>query len=255
MNDNKTSLEGRGIVVTGAASGIGRSGAIIAARRGARVLVTDVNEDGGQETVEIIRKEGGEAAFERVDISAEDDVKRMVRRTVELYGRLDGAFNNAALPQVTSMAHDLSVAQWQRNVAVTLTGTFICMKYEIEEMLKNRAGAIVNTSSGAGLRGFAMGSEYASAKFGVVGLTRTSAIEYGPHGLRINSVSPGAVRTPMLIAAMENDPDLEPYINKTNPMGRMAHPDEIGEAAAWLLSDAASFVTGAVLAVDGGHLA
>ena len=255
MSESKTSLKGRCIVVTGAASGIGRSGSVIAAQHGARVLVTDVNEDGGNETVEIIRKEGGEAAFEKVDIAQEDDVKRMVRRAVEIYGRLDGAFNNAALPQLTSMTHDLPLAVWQRNLSVTLTGTFLCMKYEIEEMLKNGAGAIVNTSSGAGLRGFAQGSEYSSAKFGVVGLTRTSAIEYGPRGIRINTVSPGAVRTPMLIAAMENDPDLEPYINKTNPMGRMAHPDEIGEAAVWLLTDAASFVTGAVLAVDGGHLA
>ncbi len=255
LNGNKTSLLGLGIVVTGAASGIGRSGAVIAARNGARVLVTDINEDGGRETVEIIRKEGGEAAFERIDISAQDDVKRMVRRAVELYDRLDGAFNNAALSQVTALTHDLSLPQWQRALAVTLSGTFMCMKYEIEEMLTRGSGSIVNTSSGAGLRGFAQGAEYSSAKFGVVGLTRTSAIEYAPRGIRINSVAPGAVRTPMMTAVLENDPELEAYINRSNPMGRMAHPDEIGEAAAWLLSDAASFVTGAVLAVDGGLLA
>ncbi len=255
MSSSSTSLDGRAVLVTGAGSGIGRSGAVIAARNGARVLVADINDDGGNETVDIIRKAGGAAAFEHVDISSEEDVKRMIRRTVELYGKLDGAFNNAAVPQVTAMIHELSLAQWQRNISVTLTGTFLCMKYELEEMLKHRSGAIVNTSSGAGLRGFKLGSEYTAAKHGVVGLTRTAALEYSGHGIRINSVSPGGVRTPMLEGAMATNPDLEPYIVSTHPIGRLAHPDEIGEAAAWLLSDAASFVTGATLPVDGGHMA
>lgn len=255
MIDSKTSLDGRAILATGAGSGIGRSGAVIAARHGARILVADINVEAGNETVEIIRQSGGEAAFERVDISSEDDVRRMIGRAVDLYGRLDGAFNNAAVPQVTAMVHELTLDQWQRNIAVTLTGTFLCMKYELEEMLKQRSGAIVNTSSGAGLRGFKLGSEYTAAKHGVIGLTRTAALEYSGHGIRVNAISPGGVRTPMLEGAMRTNRDLEPYIVSTHPIGRMAHPDEIGEAAVWLLSDAASFVTGATLPVDGGHLA
>jgi 2,5-dichloro-2,5-cyclohexadiene-1,4-diol dehydrogenase 1 len=248
-------LEGRSIICTGAGSGIGRSGAVIAARHGAHILVTDISEEGGRETVDLIRAEGGIAEFERIDISKEEDAKRMVERAIALFGKLDGAFNNAAVPQKTAMVHELTLDQWRRNIDVTLTGTFLCMKYELEAMLANGKGAIVNTSSGAGLKGFKLGSEYTAAKHGVVGLTRTAALEYSGLGIRINSISPGGVRTPMLEGAMKTNPDLEPYIVSTHPIGRMAHPDELGEAAVWLLSDAASFVTGAILPVDGGHMA
>ncbi len=255
MQTDTKDLEGRSIICTGAGSGIGRSGAVIAARHGAHVLVTDINPQSGQETVDIIHAAGGTAAFERVDISSEADVERMVARAVQLYGKLDGAFNNAAVPQVTSMIHDLTLEQWQRNINVTLTGTFLCMKHELKAMLENGKGAIVNTSSGAGLKGFKLGSEYTAAKHGVVGLTRTAALEYSGLGIRINSVSPGGIRTPMLEGAMKTNPELEPYIVSTHPIGRMGYPDEIGEAVVWLLSDAASFVTGATLPVDGGHMA
>lgn len=248
-------LDNRSIICTGAGSGIGRSSAIIAARRGASILVIDIDEVSGRETVELIRGAGGTAEFERIDIAQEDQVKHMVDRAVALFGRLDGALNNAAVPQATAMVHELTVDQWRHNLDITLTGTFLCMKYELPAMMANGKGAIVNTSSGAGLRGFKLGAEYTAAKHGVVGLTRTAALEYSGLGIRVNSVAPGGVRTPMLEQAMNGNPDLEPYIVSTHPIGRIAHPDELGEAVAWLLSDAASFVTGTIMTVDGGHMA
>ncbi|QUT05798.1 SDR family oxidoreductase [Sphingobium phenoxybenzoativorans] len=255
MTTSAKDLEGRSIICTGAGSGIGRSAAVIASRRGAAILVADINEDGGRETVEMIRREGGRAEFQRADISKEDEVERMVAQALSHFGELDGAFNNAAVAQKSAMIHELTPEQWRVNMDVTLTGTFLCMKHELRAMMANGRGAIVNTSSGAGLRGFKMGSEYSAAKHGVVGLTRTAALEYSGMGIRINAIAPGGVRTPMLQWALDSIDGLEDYMIGNLPIGRIGEPDELGEAAVWLLSDAASFITGATLPVDGGYMA
>jgi len=248
-------LSGKSILCTGAGSGIGRAASVLAARAGARVVVADINERGGRETVESIRKEGGSSTFIQTDIAKEGDVQKMVQHAVDNYGRLDGAFNNAAIPHVVKLLHDMTLAEWERNIYVTLNGTFLCMKYEIAAMLKTGGGAIVNTSSGAGLKGFRMAAEYTAAKHGVIGLTRVAALDYAAQNIRVNAIAPGAVRTAMMQSSLDADPNLEAYIASTNPMQRLAQPSELGEGAVWLLSDAASFVTGTCLAIDGGYTA
>jgi len=250
-----TTLSGKSIVCTGAGSGIGRAASVIAARCAANVVVADINDRGGEETVAMIRKDGGKASFIHTDISKESDVQRMVQHTIDTYGRLDGAFNNAAIPHVAKVVHEISLAEWERNIGVTLNGTFLCMKYEIAAMLKTGGGAIVNTSSGAGLRGFHMGAEYCAAKHGVIGLSRSAAIDYAEKNIRVNVIAPGAVRTAMLEASLRDDPKLESYLASTFPMKRLGEPSELGEGAVWLLSDAASFVTGICMPIDGGYMA
>src|SRR5882757_10028881 len=249
------SLSKRSIICTGAGSGIGRGASLLAARAGARVVIADINDRGGEETVKMIHREGGEATFVHTDISNEHDVQDMVQHAVDRYGRLDGAFDNAAVPHVAKLVHEMTLAEWKRNIDITLNGTFLCMKYEITAMLKTGGGAIVNTSSGAGLRGFRTAAEYTAAKHGVVGLTRTAALDYAAQNIRVNAIAPGAVRTAMMQSSLDADPNLEAYIASTNPMQRLAQPSELGEGAVWLLSDAASFVTGTCLAIDGGYTA
>jgi 2,5-dichloro-2,5-cyclohexadiene-1,4-diol dehydrogenase 1 len=189
------------------------------------------------------------------DISKEDDVRNMVHAAINSYGRLDGAFNNAAIPLAGYKLHELPTEAWQRNIAINLTGTFFCMKYEILEMLKTGGGSIVNTSSAAAVAGVATASEYCAGKNGVIGMTRAAAAEYGKERIRINTVLPGGTRTPMILEAFRLNPSYEGVVAGTHPIGRLAEPEEIAEAAAWLLSDAASFVTGASIAVDGGYTA
>ena len=249
------SLSQKSIICTGAGSGIGRAASLLAARAGARVSIADINDRGGQETVDMIQSAGGEATFVHTDIANEHDVQKMVQQAVGRYGRLDGAFNNAAVPHVAKLVHEMTLAEWERNIDITLNGTFLCMKYEILSMLKTGGGAIVNTSSGAGLRGFRTAAEYTAAKHGVIGLTRTAALDYAERNIRVNAIAPGAVRTAMMQASLAADPALESYIASTNPMKRLAEPSELGEGAVWLLSDAASFVTGTCLSIDGGYMA
>jgi 2,5-dichloro-2,5-cyclohexadiene-1,4-diol dehydrogenase 1 len=248
-------LSGNSIICTGAGSGIGRAASVLAARAGARIIVADINDHGGQETVALIRKEGGDANFIHTDISKETDVQNMVKYAVKTYGRLDAAFNNAAIPHVAKLIHEMTLAEWERNIDITLNGTFLCMKYEIAEMLATGGGSIVNTSSGAGLKGFRAAAEYTAAKHGVIGLTRVAGLDYADKKIRVNAIAPGAVRTAMLQASLDADPNLESYIASTNPMGRLADPLELGEGVVWLLSDAASFVTGTCLSIDGGYMA
>lgn len=246
-------MTARTIIMTGAGSGIGRAAALLAARGGDAVVVADVNEDGGEQTVAAIRDNGGTASFIRTDIAQEADVQAMVQHALSRYGQLDGAFNNAAIPQCAKPVHEITLAEWQRNIDINLTGTFLCMKYEIAAMLETGGGAIVNTSSGAGLVGFRMGGEYTASKHGVVGLTRSAALDYAALGIRINAIAPGGVRTPTVTACFAADPTLEAHATAMHPIGRLAEPEELADAAIWLLSDRSSYVTGACLAVDGGY--
>ena len=246
-------MQGKVVICTGGASGMGRATAALLASRGASVVIADIHEGQGGQVVDAIRVAGGQASFVRADVSSEDDVRGMVAHAVETYGRLDGAFNNAGIGPGACHLHKLDLTAWQRTIAINLTGIFLCLKHEIAAMLQTGGGAIVNMSSAAGLRGNAMFAEYVSSKHGVIGLTRAAALEYGPHNIRVNALAPGSIRTPMLEKAL--DMSLLSITPARYPMGRVGEAGEVAEAAAWLLSDAASYITGACLPVDGGSTA
>ncbi len=248
-------LKNKSIIVTGAGSGMGREAAILAARAGANVTVADINVKDGEHTVDLIREEQRNAQFVKTDIADEAQVEAMVAAAVSAYGRLDGAFNNAAIPQTSKSLHELTASDFKRSMDINVIGTFYCMKHEITAMLKSGGGAIVNTSSAAGVTGFPGASEYVTSKHAVLGMTKAGAIDYGTKGIRINAVLPGATLTPMLTGAMAQAPGLEQYLIDQQPIGRLAQPIEIATVAVWLLSDHASFVTGACIAADGGYTA
>lgn len=248
-------LKGKSVIVTGGGSGMGREAALLAAKAGARITVADINVDGGAETVRLIEANGGTAQFVRTDIADEAQAQAMVAAAVSAYGRLDGAFNNAAIPQSGGILHELTAETFRRALDINVTGTFFCMKHEIAAMLETGGGAIVNTSSAAGVTAFPAGSEYISSKHAVLGLTKAGAVDYGTRGIRVNAILPGATLTPMLAGAMANAPGLEQYMIDQQPIGRLGKPLEIATAAVWLLSDHASFITGACIAVDGGYTA
>ena len=248
-------LKDKSIIVTGGGSGMGREAAILAAKAGAKVTVVDVNVESGEETVSLIRQQKHEAQFVKADISDEKEVQAMVAAAVAAYGRLDGAFNNAAIPQRSKPLHELSAAEFERSMNINVVGTFYCMKHEIEAMLKTGGGAIVNTSSAAGTTAFPAAAEYVTSKHAVLGMTKAGALDYGTKNIRVNAVLPGATLTPMLKGAMAQAPGLEQYLIDQQPVGRLAEPYEIATVAVWLLSDHASFVTGACIAADGGYTA
>jgi 2,5-dichloro-2,5-cyclohexadiene-1,4-diol dehydrogenase 1 len=249
------SFEGKSIIVTGGGSGVGRSAAQIIADRGGLVTIADVNEQGGRETAALIKDAGGKAIFVKTDIAREADVRHMVDAAVSEFGKLDGGFNNAAIPQHNVLIADMTLEIWQRCLDIDLTGTFLCVKYEIEAMLKTGGGSIVNTSSTCGVTAFPLAAEYCAAKHGVIGLTKAAALDYGTKGIRVNAVIPAATRTPMLMKLINELPDMEDHLNKMHPIGRYSEADEVAFAAVWLLSSEASFVTGAALPVDGGFTA
>jgi 2,5-dichloro-2,5-cyclohexadiene-1,4-diol dehydrogenase 1 len=245
-------LKDRVIVVTGGSGGIGGATARLIAARGACVVVADRNVEGGRRVVADIESQGGAADFIRTDVSNEDDAFAMVQFAVSRFGGLHGAFNNAGIDNGHRAVADVPAAEWRQNVDVNLTGTFLCMKHEIQHMLAHGGGAIVNTSSTAGAVGCGNAAAYVSAKHGVVGLTRAGAIDYSARAIRVNAVLPGAVETPMLEEAL-SDPGVRALVEQGHPIGRAGKADEIAEAVAWLLSDAASYVTGATIMVDGGY--
>ena len=249
------SLVGKVALVTGASSGIGRASALAFAREGAKVVVSDVNVDGGQETVRLIKGNGGEAIFVKADVSQAAEVEALVRQTVTAYGRLDYAHNNAGVEGAFTTTVAYPDESWERVLAVNLKGVWLCMKHEITQMLKQGGGAIVNTASGAGLVGVPNLSAYVASKHGVVGLTKTAALEYAKAGIRVNAVCPGVIDTPMVARLTREQPHVAEALVAGEPMGRVGKPEEIAEAAVWLCSDAASFVTGHAMAVDGGYLA
>lgn len=243
-------------LVTGAASGIGRASALAFAREGVRVVVSDVNAGGGKETVSEIEKAGGTAVFVEADVSKADQVEALVDRVLEAYGRLDFAHNNAGIEgDMGSPTADYDEAAWDRLIGINLKGVWLCMKYEIPKMLESGGGAIVNTSSVAGLVGFAGISPYVASKHGVVGLTKTAALEYAQQGIRVNAVCPGVIRTPMVERAMGGSEEAEAQFAASEPVGRLGAPEEVAETVVWLCSGAASFVTGVPMPVDGGLVA
>lgn len=211
--------------------------------------------DGGEETVGQIQVAGGEATFVRADVSQTAEVEALVRRTVETFGRLDCAHNNAGIEGELAATADCAEANWDRTIAINLKGVWLCMKYEIPQMLQQGGGAIVNTSSVAGLVGFPNLPAYVATKHGVAGLTRTAALEYAEQGIRVNAVCPGVIQTAMIDRIVGGDAAAEAQFTALEPVGRMGSPAEVAQVVVWLCSDAASFVTGVAMPVDGGFVA
>lgn len=241
-------------IVTGASSGIGHAAARRFAAEGASVVVADVDADGGADTVETIRDAGGEATFVETDVSDRDDVDAMVEAAVDGYGGLDFAFNNAGIEGRNDSLVDQSDDDWERVIDINLKGVFLGLRAEIPAMLDDGGGAIVNTSSIAGVVGFEGVSPYVASKHGVIGLTKAAALEYGRDGIRVNAISPGVIRTPMIERSSATDPEMVEGVSEATPMGRIGDPEEIGDAAVWLCADDASFVTGETLVIDGGYV-
>jgi NAD(P)-dependent dehydrogenase (short-subunit alcohol dehydrogenase family) len=250
-----TDVAGKVALVTGGASGIGRAAAVRLALGGASILVADRDEVGGHGTVDLIADAGGVAHFCTVDVTDPDAIVAMVDDAVGTYGRLDLAVNNAGMSGTYAPLGDQTLDDWNHTLAVNLTSVFLSMQAEIAAMLDQGGGSIVNTASGAGLMGFANLPAYVASKHGVVGLTKSVALEFARKGIRVNAVCPGSVRTPMLEGFTGGDEAALQGMGKMQPIGRLGTPDEIAEAIAWLCSDAASFVTGVALPVDGGVMA
>lgn len=250
-------LKDKVTIVTGAAMGMGQATAELFAKNGAKVVIADFNEEEGQKVADAIQADGGEATFIKVDVSNEEEVKNLVEKTVEKYGRLDGAVNNAALTPDDKKIDEMDMDYYDRLMSVDLKGVFLCMKYQLKQMVEQgEGGSIVNTSSVSGIRPQPSNPAYVAAKHGVIGATKQAAMDYGDYNIRVNSVAPGAIDTPMLRGALEQfgfDPD--EYAKQLSMINRFAQPEEVGEANMWLLSDRASYVTGAVLTVDGGYTA
>jgi NAD(P)-dependent dehydrogenase (short-subunit alcohol dehydrogenase family) len=250
-------LAGKVALITGGASGIGRATALAFAREGARLIIADLHAEGGYQTVHLITEQGGEATFVQVDVSSATEVEALISTAVQTYGRLDCAHNNAGIgSRPRAPLHACSEETWDLVLNVNLKGVWLCMKYEIIQMLAQGSGTIVNTASIMGLVGSWSGTAaYNASKHGVVGLTKTAALEYATAGIRVNAVCPGYIRTPLIDAALLSQPELEAQIVARHPLGRMGHPEEIAAAVVWLCSDAASFVTGHTMTVDGGYVA
>lgn len=248
-------LDGKIALVTGGSSGIGRAAALTFAREGATVVIADVLTEGSEETVQMIEKSRGQAIFFRTDVSKSDEVEALIKKTTETYGWLDCALNNAGIGGGRAATAECTEEEWDRVMNVNLKGVWLCMKYEIQQMLKQGSGAIVNTASVAGLVGFQNTPAYVTSKHGVVGLTKAAALEYATSRIRINAVCPGVIRTPMIDRIVAARPQMEKVYTAMHPVGRLGEPEEIAEAVVWLCSDAASFVTGHAMVVDGGLVA
>ncbi len=248
-------VKGKVALITGGGSGIGRATAMLFASEGARVVVADYNVEGGERTAKAIKEAGGDAVFHLADVANPGEVETLVRKTIEAYGRLDCAFNNAGIEGQFSSTPECTLENWQRVIGINLSGVFYCMKYEVPEMLKTGGGTIVNTSSICGLAGIANTAAYTAAKHGVVGLTKTAALEFSSKGIRVNAVCPGFIRTPMVARVMDRGSFDEKAVIQTHPINRLGKAEEIAEAVLWLSTDASSFVTGVPMPIDGAYLA
>lgn len=241
-------------LITGGSTGIGKACALAFVREGSKVVIADVNSVGGEETVRLLREKGAEALFVKADVSQPEEVESLFDQISATYERLDCAFNNAGIPGAIGFStHEYPDESWQRVVDVNLKGVWLCMRQELKQMLRQGGGVIVNTASIWGLVGAPGAAAYVASKHAVAGLTKAAALEYAPRGIRINAVNPGTIRTPILdpfIAAM---PDFESFMTARHPIGRIGRPEEVAEAVVWLCSDAASFVVGQNLPVDGGY--
>jgi len=248
-------LEGKVGLVTGAGRGLGRACCELVAREGGRVIVADIDAQGGEETVRLVEELGGEAMFVRTDVSRSKDVQAMVQAAIDNYGRLDFAVNNAMIPPPFIGLADLTEEDWDRTIAVNLKGVFLCMKYELKAMLEKGGGSIVNIGSGnehAAAPGIAA---YAAAKRGMLGLTAVAALDYGERNIRVNAVGPGTMVTPAMRKALDEHPKHKEFLESLAPIKRFADPHEVAEAVIWLCSDKASFVVGHTLVADGGACA
>ncbi len=248
-------FDGKVVLVTGAGSGIGRASAQLFAKRGARVVVADVKGEQAKETVNTIEQRGGEAIATHTDVSSPAEVAAMVQRALAAYGRIDCAFNNAGIEGEMAPTAQCSEANWDRTIAVNLKGVWLCMKAEIPVMLEQGGGAIVNCASVAGLVGFAGLPAYCASKGGIVQLTKTAALEYAQQGIRVNALCPGVIHTPMVDRLTGEEAEAESQFTALEPVGRMGTPEEMAQAAVWLCSDEASYVTGHPFAADGGFVA
>lgn len=254
LPNSNGNFTGKVAFVTGAASGIGRATALAFAREGANVVVADISEQSNQETVNLIEDQGGQAIAVQCDVTRAEDVKAALDKTVEVFGRLDFAFNNAGIePRNPAPTAEYEEEEWNRIIDINLRGVFLCMKHEIPMILKQGGGAIVNTSSGAGIIGIKGSPAYTAAKHGVIGLTKAAALDYAAQNIHINAVCPGYIDTPMMGRFTGGTDEGRAQVIAEEPIGRMGKPEEIAAAVVWLCSDAAAFMVGHAMVIDGGQ--
>ncbi|MDX6806926.1 glucose 1-dehydrogenase [Terrihabitans rhizophilus] len=248
MSDTQR-FTGKVAFITGAASGIGRATAMAFATEGARLSILDRTEDPLRETADAVRRAGGEVLIVACDVSQPDEVERAIARTVETFGRLDIAFNNAGVENKAAPVADIDLDEWDRILDINLRGTFVCMKHELAQMVRQGGGVVINTSSGAGVRGVAGGAAYAASKHAIIGLTKSAALDYAKSNIRVNAILPGNIETPMMDRFTGGD--IQKAID-LEPVGRLGKPEEIANAVLWMSADLGAFVTGAAISVDGG---